>query len=399
MRPTSKALKNLCQTIGIIGNGQLARMLALSAYNLGFKIAIYAEDDNGPANLVTKFNTIGNFNDTKKLLEFAKEVDFLTYEFENINEESLKIIEQEYPKKIFPKSNALYISKNRFREKTFVNNLGIKTADFWMINSFDELRNIVIENPKNAFILKTCQDGYDGKGQFIIKNSYDLADIKLEIEKFTEGKYILEKKVNFKKEASCIIVRDKNAENEIFPIPENIHINGILHSSFVPNRLSDDVNNKIKDMSIKIANELDYIGVLVIEFFIDVNDHVIVNEIAPRVHNSGHYTTNSCNISQFEAHVRAITGLNLKKIQLLAPCKMRNFLGNDVEYVDDFINLDNAYIHLYGKDQIKKGRKMGHVNILQHKIENDFLDDDESDDCDANKDEYWNESLLNSLIK
>jgi 5-(carboxyamino)imidazole ribonucleotide synthase len=387
----------LNQTIGIIGNGQLARMLALAAYNLGFKIAIYGEDDTSPANLITKFNTVGNYNDYEKLLKFAKEVDFLTYEFENIDEKNLQIIEEKYGEKVFPKSNALYISKNRLREKNFLNNIGIETANFWQINNFEDLTKIVLDNPDGKFILKTCEEGYDGKGQFKITNSYDIAEIKLNIDDIKQGQYILEKIVNFKKEASIIIVRDKNGNSEHFPIPENNHIKGILHSSFVPNRLSQEVNNKIIEIGTKIANELDYIGVLAIEFFIDSDNNVIVNEIAPRVHNSGHYTMNSCNISQFEAHIRAISGLNLKKIKLLNSCKMRNLVGEEINYADDFINLNDAYIHIYGKQEIRKGRKMGHVNIIQHKFEDDasFHDDEETENQNDN---YWDESLLNSLL-
>jgi 5-(carboxyamino)imidazole ribonucleotide synthase len=376
------------KTIGIVGNGQLGRMLALAAYNLGFKVHIYGENDSGPANFVTKFNTVGKYDDLTKMFEFMEKVDFLTYEFENIDETVLIDLETRFPEKIFPKSNALYISNNRNREKKFLRDLGIKTADFWLINSLEELEKIISDGVGDRFILKTCEDGYDGRGQFKLDSLSDFRHIKsLLNERFRPEKYILEKKVDFAKECSVIVVREKSSECKVFPIPENYHKDGILHSSIVPSSLKKEVKDSVAKAALEIAERLEYIGVLAVEFFITHDDEIIANEIAPRVHNSGHYTMDACNISQFEAHIRAISGLKMKNIVLLKPCKMRNLIGREIEAASDFLEIDNGYLHLYGKEEIRDSRKMGHINIL--------------DDCLGLEDEdevCWNESLLNKVI-
>lgn len=353
--------------IGIIGGGQLARMLALSAYPLGFKIVIYSNEEDSSATLISNKSIIGDYNDEDKLLEFASSVDILTFEFENIDYQILKKIEDLYPNKLFPKANSLCVSNNRFREKKFFNDLGIKTAKFWEIKSFGELKRIVEENDKTQYIIKTCEQGYDGKGQIKIDKQADLDNIKKSL---MEGReYILEEVVNFKKEVSIILVRSKTGEISHFPIPENIHKDGILRTSFVPNSLSIEINNEIERIGEKVAKALEYIGIMAIEFFIDKNDGIIVNEMAPRVHNSGHYTQNACNISQFEAHIRAISGLSIREIKLLNSCKMRNLIGNEISYIENFFSMENAYPHIYGKNIVKEGRKMAHVNIINTKLE------------------------------
>ena len=375
------------KTIGIIGGGQLGRMLAFAAHNLGFKIFIYSDELGAPATFVTNNCTIGSYDDEVKLSEFAKNVDILTFEFENVNCETLKRIESTYPDKLFPNSNALYISNNRLREKHFLRGLGVKIADFFEVKNFEDIRKIVLETGL-SYILKTAEDGYDGKGQFSIQNAFNLAEIE-DLVDFSRG-YVLERVVDFKKEASLIMVRGRDGVVDFFPIPENVHRDGILRTSSVPNSLSKDTNEKIRLIGEKIAAALDYVGVMAVEFFIDKNEDVIVNEIAPRVHNSGHFSLDSCNISQFEAHIRAICGLPMKGIELFSSCKMRNLIGDEVEFIDEFLNMDCAYPCIYGKSDIKEGRKMGHVNILKPKI----AEIDKEFDSDV-----WNHGLLDSLIK
>ena len=379
------------KTIGIIGGGQLSRMLAISAYNLGYKVAIYSNDGESSASQITKYLTIGNYFDKKKLLEFASEVDILTYEFENISYEILQEIELQFPKKLKPNYQSLFTSNNRLREKEFFNNLGIQTAKYEKISSIDELRRTIFEeNFTLPAILKTSEDGYDGKGQHSINDSYDLNE--LEGLDFSKG-YILEEKIHFKQEVSLILARDEQNNIEYFPIPHNIHKKGILHTSSVPNSLSEEINSEIYRIGKKVADSLNYIGVMAIEFFIDKNDKIIVNEMAPRVHNSGHYTMNACNVSQFEQHIRAICGLPLKHVELFFDCKMRNLIGDDLNYWKDFIEVRNAFLHIYDKGEIRGSRKMGHVNFIKESYRDEL-----NEAHDYKESELWDETLLNELI-
>ncbi len=379
------------KTIGIIGGGQLSRMLVISAYNLGYKVAIYSNDGESSASQITKYLTIGNYFDKKKLLEFASEVDILTYEFENISYEILQEIELQFPKKLKPNSRSLFTSNNRLREKEFFNNLGIQTAKYEKISSMDELRRVIFEeNFTLPAILKTSEDGYDGKGQHSINDSYDLNE--LEGLDFSKG-YILEEKIHFKQEVSLILARDEQNNIEYFPIPHNIHKKGILHTSSVPNSLSEEINSEIYRIGKKVADSLNYIGVMAIEFFIDKNDKIIVNEMAPRVHNSGHYTMNTCNVSQFEQHIRAICGLPLKHVELFFDCKMRNLIGDDLNYWKDFIEVRNAFLHIYDKGEIRESRKMGHVNFIKESYRDEL-----NEAHDSKESEIWDETLLNELI-
>lgn len=378
--------------IGIIGGGQLARMLALAAYNLGYKVAIYSDSENSSAAQITKYTSVGSYFDEEKILKFASEVDILTYEFENIDYKILQKVEEKFPGKLKPNAKSLYISNNRLREKSFFNELGIKTPQYKKIISMEELRNVIFkENFPLPAILKTTENGYDGKGQFSINDSYDLNELNLDF----RVEYVLEQKINFKKEVSLVLARDEKNNIEYFPIPENIHKKGILHTSSAPNNLSEDLNNKIFQIGKRVAEALGYIGVLAIEFFVGENDEILANEMAPRVHNSGHYTMNGCNVSQFEQHIRAICGLPLKHVELFFECKMRNLIGVDINYWKDFIETKNAFLHIYDKGEAREGRKMGHVNFIKenHKIEN--LDENSED----SESEFWDETLLNSLIE
>ena len=379
------------KTIGIIGGGQLSRMLAISACNIGYKVAIYSNDGESSASQITKYLTIGNYFDKKKLLEFASEVDILTYEFENISYEILQEIELQFPKKLKPNSQSLFTSNNRLREKEFFNNLAIQTAKYEKISSIDELRRVIFEeNFTLPAILKTSEDGYDGKGQHSINDSYDLNELEgLDFSK----EYILEEKIHFKREVSLILARDEQNNIEYFPIPHNIHKKGILHTSSVPNSLSQEINSEIYRIGKKVADSLNYIGVMAIEFFIDKNDKIIVNEMAPRVHNSGHYTMNACNVSQFEQHIRAICGLPLKHVELFFDCKMRNLIGDDLNYWKDFIEVRNAFLHIYDKGEIKESRKMGHVNFIKESYRDEL-----NETHDSKESELWDETLLNELI-
>ncbi len=374
--------------IGIIGGGQLARMIAIAAYNLGYKIAIYSDNENSSAAQITKYLSVGSYFDKDKILKFASEVDVLTYEFENIDYQILLEIEKKFPNKLRPNAYSLFTSNNRLREKEFFTSIGVAVAPYKKINSIDDIRKAIFEeNFQLPAILKTTENGYDGKGQWSINNSYDLNDIELN----EKSEYVLEQKIHFKKEVSLIIARDKENNIETFPIPHNIHKNGILHTSSVPSNLPSKIENQIIEIGKKTIAALNYIGVMAIEFFIDKNDEIIVNEMAPRVHNSGHYTMNGCNISQFEQHVRAICDLPLKHVELIASCKMRNLIGDEIDHWMDFAENQNAFLHIYDKGEAKSGRKMAHVNILKEEIS--------FDGNEIKEDGLWDETLLNTLIK
>jgi len=375
------------KNIGIIGGGQLARMLALSAYNFGYKIAIYSDDEDSSAAQITKYLHVGNYFDKEKILNFASNVDILTYEFENIDHEILKEIEVKFPNKLRPNAQSLFISNNRLREKEFFTSIDVKVAKYRQIKSINDIRTAIFEeNFPLPAILKTTENGYDGKGQWSIDNSYDLNEIELN----DNIEYILEQKINFKREVSLIIARDASGNIETFPIPHNFHKNGILHSSSVPSNLSQNIEKQIIAIGHKTIDKLNYIGVMAIEFFIDQGDNIMVNEMAPRVHNSGHYTMNGCNISQFEQHIRAISDLLLKHPQITSPCKMRNLIGNEINNWHDFAENQNAFVHIYDKGEAKNGRKMGHVNIVKEDIS--------FDQNENNEPEIWDETLLNTLI-
>ena len=343
-------------TLGIIGGGQLGSMLAIAAKKLNIKTIIFCNDIDAPAkNFCNKFIS-GDYNDKKKINEFVNQVDFVTFEFENIPYETLNEINKLKP--VLPKPSVNRLIQHRLAEKDFINKLNIRTTRYAVIEKKSDIEALEDFLPG---ILKTSTLGYDGKGQYPIKSieEFDLLNIDFSKE------YILEKLVKLKKEISIIITRFNNQKYEIYEPIENTHEDQILKHSKIPAEIDEKIFNQSKEWAMLIAEELKYVGTLCVEFFIDRNDNLYVNEIAPRVHNSGHLTINAYNISQFENHIRAVCGLEQISLKKLSNAKMINLIGDQISHYRKSPNLnDNEFFFDYLKKEIKEKRKMGHITTL-----------------------------------
>ena len=307
--------------LGILGGGQLGSMLATAAKKLNVQTIIYCDDENAPAQKFADDFILGDYNDENKISEFVNKVNVVTYEFENIPFNTLEFINKH--KQVLPKPNINQVIQNRFSEKNFINNLGIKTTDYVIIKNLKDLNNNLNLLPG---ILKTTTLGYDGKGQFRLNNKNEIDKQKIDF----SSQYILEKIINLKKEISVIITRFKNQSYEIYEPIENVHKDQILKFSEIPAKISSNILNLSTEWAKKISEELDYVGTLCVEYFIDENDNLYVNEIAPRVHNSGHLTINSHNVSQFENHIRAVCALDKLETKKIYNAKMINLIGEDI---------------------------------------------------------------------
>ena len=343
------------RVLGIIGSGQLGSLLCQAAKKLNIKTIVISDDENGPAQKYSDKFIFSKYDNKNKIREFISEVDIITYEFENIPINILKEIDKE--KKVLPKPEINKIIQNRQLEKTFVNNLGIKTTKW----AFTKTAKDVQQN-KNLLpgILKTNTLGYDGHGQYVLNTLDDLKKDWC----FTAD-YILEKRVNLKKEISVIVTRFKNKEIYIYEPIENTHKDQILKYSKIPADIKPSIFKKAQDSAELIANALDYIGTMCVEYFIDQEDSLLVNEIAPRVHNSGHLTINAFNISQFENHIRAVCGLKKESVKKIADAEMKNILGIEIQDYRNRSFKTDEYFFDYGKKIIKEKRKMGHLTILK----------------------------------
>ena len=342
-------------TLGIIGSGQLGLLLCQAAKKLNVKTVVISDDENGPAQNYSDEFIYSKYDNKDKIKEFLRKADIITYEFENIPIDILKEINNE--KKVLPQPGINKIVQNRKLEKTFVNNLGIKTTNWAFIKSAKDVE----QNEKLLpGILKTNTLGYDGHGQYVINT---LEDVKKDW-CFTAD-YILEKRVNLKKEISVVITRFKNEEIYIYEPIENIHKDQILKYSKIPANIKSDIFQKAQDYAKLIANKLDYIGTMCVEYFIDQEENLLVNEIAPRVHNSGHLTINAFNISQFENHIRAVCGLKRENVKKIANAEMKNILGSEIKDYRKKSFKTDEYFFDYEKKTIKEKRKMGHLTILK----------------------------------
>ncbi len=342
-------------TLGIIGSGQLGSMLCQAAKKLKIKTVVFSDDEQGPAQNYSDQFIFSKYSNKEKIKEFISKVDLVTYEFENIPLDILKSINKK--KKILPKPHINQVIQNRKLEKTFINSLGIKTTAWAFIKSGED---IIKNETLLPGILKTNTLGYDGHGQFILNS---LKDLKKDWCFKTD--YILEKKVNLKKEISVIITRFLNDETYIYEPIENIHKDQILKNSKIPADINQEIFITAKENAKLIAKKLDYIGTMCVEYFIDDNDNLLVNEIAPRVHNSGHLTINAFNISQFENHVRAVCGLDNEKVIKISDAEMINILGKEIEEYKSKSFKDNEFFFDYRKRVIKEKRKMGHLTTLK----------------------------------
>ena len=344
------------QTVGILGGGQLGSMLCLAAKKLNVKSVIYCDDQDAPAQKYADEFIFGDYKDKIKIQEFISKVDIVTYEFENIPFKTLDLINQY--KLVKPKPEVNKIVQHRLYEKDFINKCNISTTRYVSIKEKTDLNANITLIPA---LLKTCRLGYDGKGQYKINTAADLE--KLEIDFSHE--YILEKIINLKKEFSIILTRFGHSIHAIYNPIENEHENQILKYSKIPATIDDKIISKAKDWASIIADDLDYIGTICVEYFIDKNDNLFVNEIAPRVHNSGHLTINAYNVSQFENHIRAVCKLEKISTKKLYDAEMINILGNNIENFRKRKYLGHEFFFDYLKTEIKPNRKMGHLTTLK----------------------------------
>lgn len=344
-------------TIGILGGGQLGRMLSVAAARLGFRCHIFEPGIAPPAAHTAHLLTTAAYEDTDALSRFAESVDVVTYEFENIPTEALDTIEA--IRTIRPGREALRVSQDRLTEKTFLQNLGLRVAPFCNVGDASSLAKALADIEAPA-ILKTRRFGYDGKGQARISTPDDAAAALAEM---AGQPAVLEGFIDFSHEVSVIAARSLTGEVACFDPGENLHRDGILRTTTVPARLSASQRTDAILIAANILNALDYVGVMGVELFVTPQG-LVVNEIAPRVHNSGHWTQNGCAVDQFEQHIRAVAGWPLGDGKRHADVTMENLIGDDLDKVPDIARESNAALHLYGKSETKPGRKMGHVNRI-----------------------------------
>ncbi len=344
--------------IGILGGGQLGRMLSVAAARLGFVSHIFEPGANPPAGQVADRVTTAAYDDVKALTAFAASVDVITYEFENIPTAALDALEAHRP--IRPGRESLRISQDRLTEKTFLRELGLQTAPFANVTDLDSL-TAAVEAIGTPAILKTRRFGYDGKGQSRLAAP---DDIESALADMAGAPAVLEGFVEFSHEVSVIAARGLTRDIACFDPGENVHRDGILRTTTVPARLSPSQRTDAVLLAANILNALDYVGVLGVELFVTPKG-LIVNEIAPRVHNSGHWTQNGCAVDQFEQHIRAIVGWPLGNGQRHSDVVMENLIGADMDWLPELAREPDTALHLYGKAETKAGRKMGHLNRIR----------------------------------
>lgn len=359
--------------IGILGGGQLGRMMVLQGAPLGYRFVTLDPADNAPCGQVSK-QIVAHYDDTEAASRLAAVADVITYEFENVDAGVAALLEEQ---SYVPQgSKLLYTTQHRLREKRAIEAAGATVAPYAQVNSAEETLEAV-RRFGTPCVMKTATGGYDGKGQFVIRSEEQAATAFAELSP-AGTELVVEQFIDFQCELSVIAARSSNGEVQTFPVAENIHIDNILHLSIVPARVPDEVQEKARQMAMDIAESLDAVGLLAVELFCTKNGELYVNELAPRPHNSGHYTMEACATSQFEQHVRAICGLPLGSTELRTPVVMVNILGEHVpEVVERMLTADAAAeqlnvipkYHLYGKEEAKHKRKMGHINVLCHNRE------------------------------
>lgn len=346
-------------TIGILGGGQLGRMLALAASRLGFNVHIFCPEATSPAFKVAEKIHCFDYDDEEALATFAKATDVVTYEFENVPAATAAYMKQKVS--LYPNADALKIAQDRLSERKFLSSIGISIAPFATILNTRDFDHVIETIPTPA-VLKAARFGYDGKGQTVIRNCDELPQAWSDIGSVPA---ILEAFIPFEREISVIIARAQSGEMVAYDPGENKHVNHILDETRVPASISSDTCQKALEIARNIAEKLDYVGILAVEMFVcnsDGFEPLYVNEIAPRVHNSGHWTQDACHTDQFEQHIRAISGWPLGSPHRHSDAVMKNLIGDDFYKWPDYAALDDHSIHLYGKTNVRPGRKMGHVN-------------------------------------
>ncbi|MEE1132248.1 MAG: 5-(carboxyamino)imidazole ribonucleotide synthase [Caryophanon sp.] len=361
------------QTIGIIGGGQLGRMMALAAKEAGFKVAVLEPSMDSPCGQVADIRIVANYDDEAALEELAEVSDVITYEFENIDYEGLKRLTTIA---YVPQGAELVrITQNRVTEKAAIVEAGCPVAPYVVARTYEELV-AQIDTIGYPCIVKTARGGYDGKGQQLLKSADDLA---LAANLFEHSECIAEGFVPFEKEISVIVQRNGNGETCCLPVGENIHVHHILHETIVPARIDDTTAQKAEKAATQIADYLDLVGTVAVEMFVLADGEIVINELAPRPHNSGHYSIEACNVSQFHQHIRAVCGWPLRKPRLWAPSIMVNVLGQHVMPLSNSISkYPDWSLHLYGKQEAKVNRKMGHVTIMTDDVEKTLIEIEQS---------------------
>lgn len=351
-------------TLGVLGGGQLGRMFCVAAGTMGYRTVVLDPDPMCGAGMIADVHIKADYTDESALKEMAEQCDVITLEFENIPSESVRFITENTT--VYPVAESLEIAQNRDLEKQFAQKAGLKPVPYFAVLQDSDLQKAADEIGFPA-ILKSNTLGYDGKGQYVVNNIDEL------IQAFDDvGKVecVLEKQITIKCEVSVIVARNAAAEMASFPVSENRHRNGILHMSVVPARVSDEITQLAIENASVLADAMSYIGILAVEFFVSEDDVLYFNEMAPRPHNSGHYTKDACVTSQFEQQVRMICGLTPGDTRLMSPVVMVNMLGD--LWLPDWNELfaqNNIKLHLYGKTEARAGRKMGHFNVLAEDVE------------------------------
>ncbi|WP_265516345.1 5-(carboxyamino)imidazole ribonucleotide synthase [Nitratireductor luteus] len=348
------------QTVGIIGGGQLGRMLAMAAARLGFRIVVLEPDPHCPAAQVANSQIVGAYDDGKALQQLAEASDVITYEFENVPVVAARAVAERTS--LFPPTEALEAAQDRLTEKIFLNSTGISTAPFVSVDSDENLAQGLARFGGSG-VLKTRRLGYDGKGQRVFRNA--LPRQAAGVHAALGGvPLILEGLVPFEREISVIAARGRDGAVVAYDAAENEHHEGILRQTLVPARIPAATARAARDATFQILEELHYVGVIAVEFFVLGNGAIVANEMAPRVHNSGHWTEAACACSQFEQHIRAVAGLPLGGTDRLADCVMQNLLGDEQDTAPQLLAEKDVVVHLYGKTESRPGRKMGHFTRL-----------------------------------
>jgi len=351
-------------TIGIVGGGQLGRMLASSAAKLGYRVVILEPAQDCPAAQLANCHIVASYDDPSAIARLVSGCDVVTYEFENVPLAAARAIEKEVP--LYPPSRALEVSQDRLVEKNFLQSVGIDVAPFVAIESVVDVAAAL--KKMNGAVLKTRRFGYDGKGQHVFQpgsavDSGLIARSLSEIGQHDAISCVLEELIDFRGEFSIIAARGQDGRVVSFDPAANVHESGILRRSVVPGGLCDATVEKARDIANRVLDALDYVGVVGIEFF-ETEDGLLVNEIAPRVHNTGHWSVEACHVSQFDQHIRAIAGLPLGTTARHSDCEMINLLGDEIDRLDELAGGKTDFVTLYGKSEAREGRKMGHVTRL-----------------------------------
>jgi 5-(carboxyamino)imidazole ribonucleotide synthase len=351
---------SMTTTLGILGGGQLGRMSAQAADKLGIRVVIYTPEHNSPASQVADETMIGAYEDRDLLAKFASKVDFISYEFENIPVETVRFLRTLKP--VYPDDTLLEVAQDRVKEKSFLNKAGIPTARWEAASSYAHVEKTLEGWDTRQCILKTTRFGYDGKGQVFIREN---TDIRNAWEQLKSDAIIIEEVIDFDCEISVIVSRGANGHMEFYGPCLNEHRHHILHKTTVPAPIGKNLAARAIEITGKLAEAVNLRGVLALEMFVTKDGRILANEIAPRTHNSGHWSIDACAVSQFENHVRTVCGQNAAPISQHSAAIMINLIGDDVLHLAQYQAQKNACIHLYGKHDIKPGRKMGHVTILE----------------------------------